>query len=73
MFKISSITALGFLTILVSVSNIYRDWKDYILVVVGIAIIILSYLIRQELHKVIRIVHGVEEDKTDTYVENNPQ
>jgi hypothetical protein len=75
MKKISSITALGALILLVASPfiNIYRDWKDYILMLGGLAIIILSILLRNELHKVIRIVHGVDEVKTDTYVENNPQ
>lgn len=39
----------------------------------GLAILVLSILLRKELHKVIRIVHGVEEIKSDTYVESNPQ
>ena len=75
MKKISSITGLGVLVLLVAspFMNISRNWRDYILMACGLAIIILSYLIRQELHKVIRIVHGVEEIKSDTYVENNPQ
>jgi len=75
MVKISSITSLGFLVMIVSSRfvAISRDWKEIILVVSGLVIVILSFLIRKELHKVIRIVHGVEEDKTDTYVENNPQ
>ena len=75
MKKISAITALGFL-ILITASpfiSISRDWKSYALMVFGLAVIILSFLIRKELHKVIRIVHGVEEIKADTYVENNPK
>jgi FtsH-binding integral membrane protein len=75
MVKISSITALGFLVLLVASPfiSISRDWKDYIFIASGLAIIILSFLIRKELHKVIRVVHGIEEIKSDTYVENNPQ
>jgi len=75
MKKISSITAIGVLVLLVAspFMNISRTWRDYILMACGIAVIILSLLIRKELHKVIRIVHGVEEIKSDTYVENNPQ
>lgn len=72
MIKISSISALGFIILLVVASSIPRDWKDYILISSGLAIIVISILLRKELHKVIRIVHGVEEVKTDTYVENNP-
>ena len=75
MKKISTITSLGFLILLVSSPfiSISRDWKDYILMFSGVLIVILSFLIRQELYKVIRIFHGVEEVKKDTYVENNPQ
>jgi FtsH-binding integral membrane protein len=75
MKRISSITALGVLILLVASPfvAISRDWKSYIFMVSGLVIIILSILIRKELHKVLRIVHGVEEVKSDTYVENNPQ
>ena len=75
MKKISTITGLGFLVLIVASPfiSISRDWKDYILMFSGLIIIIMSFLIRKELHKVIRIFHGVEEVKTDTYVENNPQ
>ena len=75
MIKISSITAIGVLILLVAspYASISRDWKDYILMASGLAIIILSLMLRKELHKVIRFVHGVGETKADTYVENNPQ
>jgi FtsH-binding integral membrane protein len=75
MIKISSITALGFLVLIVAspFTGVFSEWKEIVLMIGGIAIIILSFLIRQELHKVIRIVHGVTEEKSDTYVENNPQ
>ncbi|MFA7252865.1 MAG: hypothetical protein WC027_03340 [Candidatus Paceibacterota bacterium] len=75
MIKISSISALGFLVLLVASPFIAipRTWKDYVLMLSGLAIIVLSILLRKELHKVIRIVHGVEDIKPDTYVENNPQ
>ena len=76
MKKISSITALGVLVLIIPTSfiAISRTWKDYILMLCGLAIIVLSYLIRKELYKVIRIVHGIDDEvKADTYVENNPQ
>ena len=75
MVKISSITDIGVLVLLVASPfvSISRDWKDYILMASGLAIIVLSLMLRKELHKVIRIVHGVQEIKSDTYVENNPQ
>jgi FtsH-binding integral membrane protein len=75
MIKISTITALGFLVIIVASPffAVPRSWKEIILVASGITVVVLSFLIRQELHKVIRIVHGVAEEKADTYVENNPK
>ena len=75
MIKISSITALGVLTLLIASPfiAISRTWKDYLLMLIGLVIVVLSLMLRKELHKVIRIVHGVEEIKSDTYVESNPQ
>jgi hypothetical protein len=75
MIKISSITGLGVFILLVASPfiGISDDWKIKLFMVCGLAIIILSLLLRKELYKVIRIVHGVHEIKSDTYVENNPQ
>jgi hypothetical protein len=75
MIKISSITGLGFLILLVASPyfSISTSWKNMILMICGLAVVILSYLIRKELHKVIKIVHRATEVKSDTYVENNPQ
>jgi ABC-type antimicrobial peptide transport system permease subunit len=75
MVKISSITALGFLILIVAspFTGIFGDWKSYILMLGGFVVIVLSLLLREELHKVIKIVHRAEEIKSDTYVENNPQ
>lgn len=76
MKKISSITALGVLILVVASPfvAISRDWKSYIFILVGLAIIILSLLIRKELHKVLKVLPGEStESIKDTYVENNPQ
>jgi hypothetical protein len=75
MIKISSITGLGVLVLIVASPFMFirQEWKYYILMLSGLAIIVLSLMIRKELHKVIRIVHGVHEETADTYVENNPQ
>ena len=75
MKKISSVTVLGFVILFVASPFIAvsRDWKDYVLMASGLVVIVLSFLIRKDLHKVIRIFHGVDEVKSDTYVENNPQ
>jgi FtsH-binding integral membrane protein len=75
MIKISSITALGFLVLIVASPffGVFSEWKEIILMISGLLIISLSLFIRKELHKVIRIVHRASESKSDTYVENNPQ
>ena len=75
MIKISSITALGLLVLLIASPfiDLPRDWKNSLLMLCGVAIIVLSIMLRKELHKVIRIVHGVEEVKPDTYVESHPK
>lgn len=75
MIKISSITALGILVLVIASPYIAisKTWKEYILLLSGLAIIILSLLLRKELHKVIRIVNNTNEIKTDNHVENNPQ
>lgn len=75
MKRISALSALGFIVLLVASPfiAISRTWKDYVLMICGLLIIVISILLRKELHKVMRIVHGVEEIKPDTYVESNPQ
>lgn len=76
MIKISSITALGVLILLVASPFIAIpiDWKSYVFMVCGLAIIVLSVMIRKELHKVLKVIHGeTPEIIKDTYVENNPQ
>jgi tetrahydromethanopterin S-methyltransferase subunit E len=75
MIKISSITFLGFLITLIGspLISISRTWKEVLSVLAGLGIIVLSFLIRRELHRVVRALHGLEEIKSDTYVENNPQ
>lgn len=75
MLKISSITALGLLIAVVAspVVAIPTEWKEYIFIFAGILVFGLSIFIRKELNKVIKLVHGIEDIKVDTYAENNPQ
>ena len=76
MKKTSSITALGALILLVAspFMSISRDWKNIILMLSGVAIIVLSIMLRTELHKVLKVIHGEDKESIkDTYVENNPQ
>jgi hypothetical protein len=76
MKKTSSITALGVIILLVAspYMSISRDWKNIILMLSGVAIIVLSIILRTELHKVLKVIHGEDKESIkDTYVENNPQ
>jgi FtsH-binding integral membrane protein len=75
MIKISSITILGFFIALVGspLVSIPRNMKEILLVIAGLGVIVLSFLIRRELHQVIRAFHNLDEIKSETYVENNPQ
>ncbi len=60
MVKISTIFALGILTALVQFTGFPKSFKDFLYVVFGIAIAILSYLIRKELLEVVRHLHDIE-------------
>jgi len=76
MKKISSITALGFLVLIVASPFIAipQEWKNYFFMIGGLAIVVLSLLIRNELHKVLRVLHSDDTELVkDTYVENNPK
>lgn len=75
MKRISTVSILGFLVLLVASPYVAvsRVWKDYFLMLAGLVILVLSILIRKELHKVVRLVNGAEDIKSDTYVESNPQ
>ncbi len=75
MKKISTITTLGILILLIASPYIAiaRAWKDSLLMLAGLLVIIFSILLRKELRRVIKIVHEAHEQKSDTYVENKPQ
>lgn len=75
MKKISSINILSVLLVLIASPYIAlpRVWKEFFLVAIGLAILIISILLRRELNRVLRIVHEAREVRSDTYVENNPK
>ncbi len=60
MVKISTIFALGVLTALVQFSGFPKSFKDFLYIVFGLAIAILSYLIRKELLEVLKHLHDIE-------------
>ena len=73
MVKISSISVLGFLLILVPFSGFPLAYKEFIYIVFGAIILTLSLIIRRELHEVLRNLHRDVDIKNDTFSENNPQ
>ncbi|MFH1454847.1 MAG: hypothetical protein ABIF22_00770 [bacterium] len=74
MIKISTITGLGVLVAVVGMGflGFPIEWKNFIYVVSGILIAVLSVLIRNELVEVIKHLH-TEVIKTDTFSESNPK
>ena len=74
MIKISTITGLGVLIAITGTGllGFPIEWKNFIYVVSGILIVILSMLIRKELLEVIKHLH-TEVVKTDTFSESNPK
>ena len=72
MVKISSIFALGVLVTVMQFFGFSSDTKNYFYFLAGILIVILSVLIRGELHEVLRHLHGAE-IKTDTFSQSAPQ
>ena len=73
MVKISSIFVLGFLTALVPFSGFPIAWKNSFYILFGLAVAVLSVLIRRELHEVLRRLHDNQEIKNDTFSQNSPQ
>ncbi len=59
MIKISTITGLGILTAIIPFSGFPKGFKDFLYIVFGLAIAVLSYLIRKELHEVVKHLHDV--------------
>jgi len=73
MVKISSISVLGFFLMIIPFAGFFQSWKDFLYIAIGATILILSLLIRKELHNVLRILHGDTTTKTSTFSESNPQ
>ncbi|MFA5934685.1 MAG: hypothetical protein WC827_02255 [Candidatus Paceibacterota bacterium] len=72
MVKISSIFALGVAITVMQFLGFSSAVKNYFYFLAGLAIVVLSILIRGELHEVLRHLHGVE-IKTDTFSQSAPQ
>lgn len=74
MIKISTITGLGALIALTGTGllGFPIEVKNFIYIVSGASIIVLSIMIRKELEEVIRHLH-TEVITTDSFSENNPK
>jgi VIT1/CCC1 family predicted Fe2+/Mn2+ transporter len=71
MIKISSIFILGIVIALIPFSGFPKSTKDLIYIIAGLAVAALSYLIRRELHEVLRSLHN-SDLKNDTFTQNSP-
>ncbi|MGB8815787.1 MAG: hypothetical protein WCC74_00910 [Minisyncoccia bacterium] len=73
MIKISSISVLGFLLMVMPFTAFPHGFTNFIYISFGVIILILSLLIRRELHEVLRTIHSGTIIKKDTFSESNPQ
>jgi len=73
MVKISSISVLGFLLMIIPFTAFPQNFTNFLYITLGAIILILSLLIRRELHNVLRILHGESTTKSNTFSESNPQ
>jgi hypothetical protein len=72
MIKISTIFGLGVLIFFTPFLGLPMGGKNFIYIVSGLLIVILSVLIRRELHEVLRKMH-TENVSTETFSESKPQ
>ncbi len=66
MVKISTIFILGLIVAVVQYSGFSKEFKDFLYLVFGLSITVLSYLIRKELHEVLKHLHDVTLIKAET-------
>lgn len=72
MVKISTIFGLGVLIAVMQFLGFSSGIKNYFYFLAGLTVVVLSVLIRNELHEVLRHLHGIE-IKTDTFSQSAPQ
>lgn len=73
MIKISTIFALGIVVAIMPFLGFSSAWEEFIYKVSGLAIVVLSLLIRRELHEVLRSLHNSIDKKNDTFSEKSPE
>jgi hypothetical protein len=71
MIKISSIFALGIFVALIQFFGLPFAWKNFLYLLSGALIVVLSILIRKELNAVLRRLHS-DTIQTDTFAESTP-
>lgn len=69
MIKISTISILGFLIALTPYSGFPMEWKNFIYIFSGLAVAVLAYLIRRELHEVLKRLHTSTDVNATIFVE----
>lgn len=62
---------MGIIIALTPFSGFPSAWKEFIYIICGVLIAILSILIRRELHEVLRMMHN-DDAKSDTFSQNTP-
>ena len=74
MIKISTITGLGVLVAVLGTGflGFPIEWKNFLYIVSGILIVVLSVLIRKELEKVLRHIY-LGEVKNEIFSESGPK
>jgi len=75
MVKISTIFGLGILVVVTATGflGFPIEWKNFIYIVSGILIAVLSVLIRRELEEVVKHLYTTDAVKNDTFSESNPK
>lgn len=75
MVKISTITGLGVLIAVMGTGffGLPVEWKNFIYIVSGMLIAVLSISIRKELERVIKHLYTSDIIKTDAFSESNPK
>lgn len=72
MVKISTIFALGLLIAVIPFTGFPIDIKNLLYIVSGLAVTVLSVMIRKELEEVIKHLYS-DTVKTDTFAESKPK
>lgn len=70
MVKITSVTIVGFLLMLAPFYGLPKDWIIIGAAIGGLAVLVLSIMIRKELHVVLKELHTPGSEKADVFVDS---